>query len=106
MDFWKNIPTVWQDTKFLLGEIGEYAVVARRSGTTWYVGVITNTNALCFQLECSYLSSDKKYKATNYTDDVEVPGKIKITTRKITLKTKLSFMLQRSGGFSLKIMEL
>ena len=106
LDFWKNIPTVWQDTKFLLGEIGEYAVVARRSGTTWYVGGITNTNARCLQLDCSFLSSDKKYIATIYTDDVEVPGKIKITTRKITLKTKLSFMLQRSGGFSLKIMEL
>lgn len=106
LDFWKNIPTVWQDTKFLLGEIGEYAVVARRSGTTWYVGGITNTNARCLQLDCSFLSSDKKYIATIYTDDVEVPGKIKITSRKITLKTKLSFMLQRSGGFSLKIMEL
>ena len=30
----------------------------------------------------------------------------KSKARKITLKTKLSFMLQRSGGFSLKIMEL
>lgn len=90
----------------MLGEIGEYAVVARRSGTTWYVGGITNTNARCLQLDCSFLSSDKKYIATIYTDDVEVPGKIKITTRKITLKTKLSFMLRRSGGFSLKIVEL
>ena len=63
------------------------------------VGGITNTNARCLQLDCSFLSSDKKYIATIYTDDVEVPGKIKITTRKITLKTKLSFMLQRSGGF-------
>ena len=79
---------MWQDTKFLLGEIGEYAVVARRSGTTWYVGGITNTNARCLQLDCSFLSSDKKYIATIYTDDVEVPGKIKNYDSKNHLKNK------------------
>ena len=68
--------------------------------------VVRYLSVLLWFLWYSVSTELKKYIATIYTDDVEVPGKIKITTRKITLKTKLSFMLQRSGGFSLKIMEL
>lgn len=105
LEFWRNIPTTWQDTKFLSGEIGEYAVVARRSGTTWYVGGITNTNARHLEINCSFLSSGKKYKATIYTDDDIYPGKVKIVEKRITSKTKLSFNLQGSGGFSLKIVD-
>lgn len=105
LEFWRNIPTTWQDTKFLSGEIGEYAVVARRSGSTWYVGGITNINARHLEIDCSFLSSGKKYKAMIYTDDDIYQGKVKIVEKRIISKTKLSFNLQGSGGFSLKIVE-
>ena len=42
LEFWKDIPTTWDDTKVLKGEIGKYAVIARKSGTSWYIGGITN----------------------------------------------------------------
>lgn len=106
LEFWRNIPTTWQDTKFLSGEIGEYAVVARRSGTTWYVGGITNTNARHLEINCSFLSSGKKYKAMIYTDDVDIPGRIEFVSKQITSRTMLSVDLQRSGGIALKIVEL
>jgi alpha-glucosidase len=37
-DFIKTIPTTWDETIPIDGKIGEYLVVARRSGDTWYVG--------------------------------------------------------------------
>ena len=36
------IPTVWDETRILAGEIGEYIVTARRKGSTWYIGGITD----------------------------------------------------------------
>ena len=36
------IPTVWDETRVLQGEVGEYIVTARRKGDTWYIGGITN----------------------------------------------------------------
>ena len=39
-DFYCSIPTTWDDSRFLAGEMGEYAVVARRSKSDWYVGVL------------------------------------------------------------------
>ena len=40
--FVAEIPTVWDETRVLQGEVGEYIVTARRKGDTWYVGGITN----------------------------------------------------------------
>ena len=41
-DFVVDVPTTWDQTKFVAGEAGEYLVLARRSGNTWYLGGITN----------------------------------------------------------------
>ncbi len=42
--FLKDIPVVWDDIKALEGEPGEYAVLARRSGDTWFIGGISALN--------------------------------------------------------------
>ena len=36
------MPTVWDETRVLQAEVGEYIVTARRKGNTWYIGGITN----------------------------------------------------------------
>ena len=41
-EFIASVPTVWEQSVVLDGKIGEYVVVARRSGNTWYVGGMTN----------------------------------------------------------------
>ena len=43
-DFLGQLPTVWDETRLLSGYPGEYAVIARRSGTTWYVTGINGTD--------------------------------------------------------------
>ena len=37
-----SVPTVWDETRGLDGKLCEYAAVARRSGETWHVGVMTD----------------------------------------------------------------
>ena len=44
-DFLSHLPNVWDDTKLLGGSIGEYVVLARRKGATWYVAMINGTDA-------------------------------------------------------------
>lgn len=38
--FFSELPTVWDDTKFLSGYPGKWVALARRSGDNWYVGII------------------------------------------------------------------
>lgn len=40
--FIAEVPTIWDETIVLDGKVGEYVVIARRSGDRWYVGGITN----------------------------------------------------------------
>ena len=99
--FWKDLPTTWDETRFLDGAIGEKAVVARRKGQVWYVGGITNTQARSIDLDCSFLPAGKKYRASVYTDRED--RSVEIRQVKVTSKTNLHFDLLPSGGFNLKI---
>lgn len=44
IDFLRQLPTTWDETKFIDGYPTKYAVVARKSGGKWYVGGINGTN--------------------------------------------------------------
>jgi alpha-glucosidase len=50
--FLTEIPTVWDETRVLQGEVGEYIVTARRKGTTWYIAGITNWTARDIEMDC------------------------------------------------------
>ena len=45
-EFLKHVPAVWDDVKFVEGFPGEYVVIARRAGKTWYVAGINADNQL------------------------------------------------------------
>jgi len=44
LEFFDHVPTVWDDSKIINGDIGQFITVARRSGEQWFVGSITNNN--------------------------------------------------------------
>ena len=43
-DFLSHLPSIWDETRFVSGYPGESAVIARRSGSTWYVAGINGTD--------------------------------------------------------------
>ena len=55
--FVASIPTVWDETRVLQGEVGEYIVTARRKGKTWYVGGITNWTPRDIEIDLSPFGS-------------------------------------------------
>lgn len=103
LKLWEHIPTVWDDTKVIDGAIGEYIMIARRSGSSWYVGGITNANTRTLVLDCSFLKPGQQYKATIYTDNMLSEDKVDIETQKVSSRDKLTFNMKGNGGFALKI---
>ncbi len=67
LDYLDALPASWDDTIALKGEIGEYYVVARRSGEDWYVSAIANERARDVELVFDFLD-DATYEATFYKD--------------------------------------
>jgi len=54
LDFWREIPTAFDETRFLKGKIGEYAVVARRVGRRWYVGGLNANEQRLFTVPLAF----------------------------------------------------
>ena len=103
--FWDVLPTVWDDTKVLTGEIGKYISVARRSGDKWFIGSITNTEARELNISLSFLEKGKTFEATIYFDDPKVDTRTHVGIRKIKVdsNTELNIKLSPSGGEAILI---
>lgn len=103
LEFWKAIPSVWDDSRALDGEIGEYIVQARRSGNDWFVGAMTNTEARTVTLTTDFLELGKKYMLHLYEDDdkLDTRTKVRSTHKKIKAGDKLTLKLKASGGAAL-----
>ena len=68
VDFIATVPTVWDETVALDGKLGEYAVIARRKGDTWYIGAITNWEARTVEIDLSRIDW------TNRTNRIYMDG--------------------------------
>jgi alpha-glucosidase len=55
MDFLKGLPTVWDETRGLAGEVGKYVVEARRNGKNWYMAAITDRDARALPVPLKFL---------------------------------------------------
>ena len=53
--FIAGVPTVWDETVGLCGEVGRHIAIARRSGTDWYVGAMTDWSARNIELDLTFL---------------------------------------------------
>ena len=105
LDFWKHCPTVWDESKALQGEIGEFVVQARRSGDDWFVGAMTGLQARDITINTAdFLQKGRKYRVEIYNDDPTLNTRTKVASTVQTLKAGkiLKLHLQPSGGAALR----
>ena len=105
LDFWKYCPTVWDESKALQGEIGEYIVQARRSGNDWFVGAMNGLQARDITLNTAdFLPKGKKYRVEIYNDEPSLTTRTKVASMVQTIKAgkTLKLHLQPSGGAALR----
>ncbi|WP_352432932.1 glycoside hydrolase family 97 N-terminal domain-containing protein [Mucilaginibacter sp. PAMB04274] len=100
LDYWKKIPTSWDETKVIAGLPGQYIATARRSKDDWYVGIITNNDARKLSLRLDFLNKDSQYTATIYSDDpgLNTTTHVKVRTVRVNYKSVLQANLFASGG--------
>jgi alpha-glucosidase len=105
VEFFDNVPTVWDDTRVIDGAIGEYIITARHSGDEWFVGAITNNDAREISIPLAFLDKGKKYVAKIYTDDdrVQTNTKVAVTEKAVSQKEVLRFQLKAGGGAAIQL---
>jgi len=103
--FIAEIPTVWDRTVALDGKVGEYAVLARRSGDEWYVGGMTDWNAREVEVDLSFLP-DGNYRMTTIRDGVnadKIARDFAIDSGNADNSGKVKIRMARGGGFVVKL---
>lgn len=101
LDFISRVPTTWDETRVLAGDIDEYIVIARRKGKDWYVGAMTNEAGRTVALPLNFLGKGN-YTLTSWLDG-EKPTALKIENRKLAAgdRTPLTITMAPSGGAAL-----
>ncbi|MET0946048.1 MAG: glycoside hydrolase family 97 catalytic domain-containing protein [Flavobacterium sp.] len=81
IDFMKEVPTTWDEVRFLDGYPGKYVVFARRKGTKWYIaGINAQKETVKVKLKLPILTSGTALKY--YFDEEDLTGKVKTVTLK------------------------
>jgi alpha-glucosidase len=96
LEFIKDVPVTWDETRILQGDIGEFIVSARRSGDTWYLGAMTNESARELDIPLSFLGKGS-YQASIWQDGNSVE-KVTKSTAKVNAKQSIKLKLAASGG--------
>lgn len=104
--FLASLPTVFDETRIPLGQLGEYIVTARRSGEDWYVGGLTNWDARDIQLPLDFLPAGRTYTLFIYKDGANAHQNATdyaTEQRTVSAADTLELHLAGGGGFVLKI---
>jgi alpha-glucosidase len=106
LEFFDAVPTVWDETRVLKGEIGQLAVIARRRGAEWYVGCMNAEQARTITLPLDFLEAGREYTATVYSDDptVRTRTQVAVTRRTVDADTVLTISLSLQGGQAMRIL--
>lgn len=98
--FFDKVPSTWDDTRVLGGEIGRHVSIVRRKGDDWFMGTLTNTEARRVELSLDFLG-EKLYVAQVFRDGgADVPTRTQVAVDRFLVSRSdvLRADLRPSGG--------
>ncbi len=100
LEFFARMPTVWDETRVIHGRIGQYAVIARRSGDDWFLGAMNGPEPRELNVPLDFLAPAARYTAHVYSHDESVPTRthVRIDRKEVTAETTLTAKLGVNGG--------
>lgn len=95
IDFMKEVPTTWNEVRFIDGYPGKYIILARRHGDKWYIaGVNAQKETLKLKVNLPMFSNGEKVKL--FSDDKALQGGVKQIG--IGKKQELQLTIPCNGG--------
>ena len=95
VDFMKQVPTNWDEVRFIDGYPGRYVILARRTGDKWFV-VGINAQEQPLKTTLTLPMFPQKSDLTVYSDDAQLAGSVK--TVKQNKKQQLTVTIPQNGG--------
>lgn len=95
IDFMKEVPTTWDEVRFIDGYPGKYVILARRHGDKWYIaGVNAQKETLKLKVNLPMFSNGEKVRL--FSDDKALQGGVKQI--EIGKKQELQLAIPCNGG--------
>ena len=101
MEFLSQVPVVWDETRVLKASVGEYVVVARRHGDTWYIGGMVGEKGQKFEIDLDFIKGNKTL--TYWEDGVNVDMNANDFARrvqKVKQGDKITITMYDGGGYA------
>ncbi|MBR3618851.1 MAG: glycoside hydrolase family 97 catalytic domain-containing protein, partial [Bacteroidaceae bacterium] len=93
INFMKDVPTTWDDVKFIDGYPGKYAIIARRAGDHWFiVGVNAQDEPVKKNIDLSMYG--KGAELLVYSDDAQLNGSVQT----VKAKKQITVTIPKNGG--------
>ena len=97
-----SVPTTWDETRALEAKVGEYIVVAKRKGSKWFIGGITNGTPRDFRLKLDFLGAGN-HKLTAFKDglsaDYQAMHYNKVE-QNVTSQSTIDVHMVKNGGWA------
>ena len=111
--FIKDVVVDWDDTRMLAGEVGDFAVIARkdRYSDNWFLGAIADEQERSFDVALAFLTPGRRYRAEIYRDGDRAdyrtnPRDIVIEQRIVTSGDRLAARIAPGGGTAVRFVAL
>lgn len=101
-EFIKAVPTMWDETRFIEGDIAQYIVVARRAGQEWYVGAMNNEQGRSVEVPLDFLRPGN-YGLRSWEDGSTPMSLVEAKKDKVTPADRVRLKLAASGGAVVRI---
>ncbi len=101
MEFLSQVPVVWDETRVLKAAVGEYAVIARRSGDTWYIGGLAGDKGSTFEIPLDFITGN--HTLVSWEDGVNVDrdaNDFARRTRKVKGGDTIKIDMYDGGGYA------
>ena len=102
MELLGPVPTVWDETKVLGAQMGNYVIVARRNGSNWYSGAMTDWTPRDLDIDLSFLPRGR-FKLTSFEDAANADrfgSDYKKAVQTVDRNSKLKIHMMGGGGWA------
>ena len=106
LSFLSEVPTTWDDTKAIEGEVGEYVVIARKKGDDWYIGGLNNWTEREVTIDLSKIIEEGNYKASLLIDGINANRNAEdyqYEEKSVSNNDKLKITMKKGGGFAIRL---
>ncbi len=111
--FIKDVAVDWDDSRVLAGEVGNLAVIARKThgSPVWFIGAVGDEHERHFDVSLSFLDSGRRYRAEIYRDGDDAdyrtnPRSMVVEQRMVTSADRLALRLAPGGGAAIRFVPL